>query len=901
MSMFEDPFHRRRSHCAARFLLAGLLLAASRLTAGIPEPETVFYGRIVNRTSGQEYLMVQGNLAWVIRKPDGQPMQLTAALTPLKDGEFSYRINVPHEALSSGLTVSSSSVPLPSQNATCSLLQISVDGAPARIMAPGESVFDVAQTTRATTHRLDLEVFTALPDANGDGIPDWWEDKYGQDDAMADTDADGLNNLAEFLGGSNPTEDNRIPTLETRELLVYGDGSTGMRLRAIDSDSQPSDLVYAVSAPPNNGTLFLRNTGSAAHPDQALATGDTFTQNDVNDGRLIFVCAAGGTDSSFGVSLRDENPAHPAADATVSLTVYRPDASLAGSQLDLTAGPLQGVSGAASLPVDELQLLSNYLLSRDAGFVVWDASRESRGQTLRAPSSALTAADYLQSYVPAHGPDRKQVFVGGTGNDDLSGSMESDVLAGGPGNDQLRGNGGADFFLFTGPQPGQDTVEDFDLLADTLDLSHLFSGSSSLLSDYLQVASAGNDSVLHINLAGAGATVGYNDASITLAGVNLQAADLYLLVDSGHLLVGNKQLPTRIDLVADLPVASENGPTAGSVTLVRSGWAGAGLTVNLQITGSAINGVDYAWLPAQVVFAPNQRMVSIAVAPYADAIIEPSESVQIMVQPGSGYAVGATGSGTVTIEDLAPLVSVEAVQPVAVLDTQRPGMILLRRSGVLDRTVIVRLRITGTASSGSDYAPLPSFVELASGQASYQLAVVPSTSAVLANGAESVRVTIVADPSYKLGDPASAGVSLVDHEMSFAGWAAAAFPGATTDLASFAGRDEGGQGIVNLLRYAFQLDPNNPSASMANCPKFEIQGDRFTVSFHRFAAATDLRYIVEASNDLRTWHATPDFVEPFLPAGQAEDSQMDTAWYRTTPYVSEANPMYLRVRVVYAP
>ena len=47
------------------------------------------------------------------------------------------------------------------------------------------------------------------PDSDSDGIPDWWEEKYGFDflspaDAVLDSDSDGLDNLSEFAAGSNP-------------------------------------------------------------------------------------------------------------------------------------------------------------------------------------------------------------------------------------------------------------------------------------------------------------------------------------------------------------------------------------------------------------------------------------------------------------------------------------------------------------------------------------------------------------------------------------------------------------------------------------------------------------------------------------------------------------------------
>lgn len=55
---------------------------------------------------------------------------------------------------------------------------------------------------------LDLHA-TATVDADGDGLPKWWEEDYGFNDALAtdatgNPDADGLTNLQEFAVGTNP-------------------------------------------------------------------------------------------------------------------------------------------------------------------------------------------------------------------------------------------------------------------------------------------------------------------------------------------------------------------------------------------------------------------------------------------------------------------------------------------------------------------------------------------------------------------------------------------------------------------------------------------------------------------------------------------------------------------------
>jgi hypothetical protein len=51
---------------------------------------------------------------------------------------------------------------------------------------------------------FDLNV-VAPPDTNSNGLPDFWETKYGITNPGADDDTDGQNNLAEYIANTNPT------------------------------------------------------------------------------------------------------------------------------------------------------------------------------------------------------------------------------------------------------------------------------------------------------------------------------------------------------------------------------------------------------------------------------------------------------------------------------------------------------------------------------------------------------------------------------------------------------------------------------------------------------------------------------------------------------------------------
>lgn len=893
------PNRRGGARLARLAGMCALLVICPGLRAGIAEPEAVFYGRIINRASGQVYLLSAGTLTWRLNSPNGPAITLSTALQPLKGGAYSYRLNVPHEALGLGLSVSPGVVPLAAQPAACSHLEIRVDGVPARILAPGGATFEVSQPARAATYRLDLEVATPLADSDGNGLPDWWENQFLTDDPLADPDGDGRNNRAEFLAGSDPNHDDRLPSLATRELRAYAGGTTLVTLRARDADSAAADLTYTLTRAPQRGTVYLRHAqADPENSDSALTAGATFSQADVNAGRLVFAHqdADGIAGASFQLTLRDENPSHPAATSEVAVTFYQPGNRISAADLaQIAAGLPLYAPRIAGLLADEQQMVVNYLLSHDLGYVIGDASTEALNQDLCAPSAAFSLAQYAAQYVPKYGRDRSHVLAGGTGQDRLVGGMEADVLIGGRGDDSLHGNGGADLYLFNSEEDGNDTFEDFNPdEGDVIDLSRVFTGIPTQLTNYLQLTAAGTNSQLRINFQGAGAS--YTDMVVTLAGRAF--ASLYDLVESGGLVTGDKVLPSRISIVATVPAASENGPPAGEFTLARSGAALAALTVNVQITGSAANGIDYAFVPAQVKFPPGERSVTVQILPYADTLTELAEVVALTVLPGDNYVAAAPASAQVTIEDLAPQLAIEALEPVAIKAGPVSGVFVISRGGVLDRSVLVRLNISGTAAKGIDYENIPTYVNLAAQQATALLFVEPKPSAVISNSAEYVEVSLQPDASYKLGKPAAARVVLVEEQLTLAEWRNRFFADASGSLLAFAREDPDQTGIQNLQRYAFGLHTKSPQVSPGG-PLFAVRDGRLTVTFRRPASVTDVQYAVEVSDDLVSWHAGAGYVEPFTPPEYANEPEM--AGYRIQRTLDETRTMFMRVRVSYTP
>ena len=874
--------------------------------AGISEPSTVFYGRIVNRTSGQEYQLTNGHLVWIINRPDGSQLTLATDVTTLRGGDFSYRLDVPHQALSSGLDISPNNVALTIQPTSCSNLQISVDGFPASIVAPGSAVFAVAQSLRASTYRLDLELFNPMLDSDGDGIPDWWANRYGLDDANADPDHDGWTNLQEFRRGTNPDQDNRIPTVGTRELRVYADGVSGLMLHAIDADSSPASLSYHLTSLPQGGTLYLRNgNAGAATNDQTLAVGAAFTQEDVNNGRLIFVHGGSSPASptSFAVTLSDEDPAHPAANAVVTLNICRPNYPDGTMQLASALAASVSVSAPlAGLSSDEQQMTVNYFLSRDQGYVIWDSSRSAADEQISVTSPGLTLQQYTQ-YIASYGHDRKHVLVGGVGADRLVGGMENDILIGGRGNDTLRGNGGSDRFVITSANDGNDNIEDFNPSeGDAIDISQVLQGSSTYLTNYVQISNAGSNSYLNISFQGTSGA--FTDMVIGLLGTHFTQNDLRTLVENGNLITGNKIFAPRISIAATIPSASQNGPASGLFTLTRSGGGDGALAVNLYVSGSARAGMDYDLTTPEVAFVsgptwqatflPGQKTAQVPVNPYG-TIMGGAKIAQVSVSSGSGYDLGTAVTASVTIEDLMPQISIEALSPsIAVKSDLTPAYFLINRGGIINQSVLVRLSIGGTATRTTDYDGVPTFVNLNAGETTSVITVTPKATGVLSNGIEYVQVSIQTNASYRIMTPSAARVFIVDQMLNFALWQQRYFPASSENWSTFAWEDPGQTGIRTLYRYAFGLNPQNPWSS-PGVPSYRILDGHLTVSFRRPLSVSDLDYVVEISDDLLHWRSSGADVESFSPALNTND--VETLWFRSKDPITQSPYQFMRVRV----
>ena len=109
--------------------------------------------------------------------------------------------------------------------------------------------------------------------------------------------------------------------------------------------------------------------------------------------------------------------------------------------------------------------------------------------------------------------------------------------------------------------------------------------------------------------------------------------------------------------------------------------------------------------------------------------------------------------------------------------------------------------------------------------------------------------------------------------------------------------DPDGDGIVNLLEYALNLDPRTASrAGLPTASTTTISNATYlTLTYTRVKSASDLTYAVEVSTDLLTWHSGATYTADVTTTDQSTTQQVTT---RTLSATNSATPkQYLRLRV----
>ena len=106
-----------------------------------------------------------------------------------------------------------------------------------------------------------------------------------------------------------------------------------------------------------------------------------------------------------------------------------------------------------------------------------------------------------------------------------------------------------------------------------------------------------------------------------------------------------------VNLKAKTKLNEKKAASGLKVTFSRVGDVSQPLLVHYDLRGSARNALDYAALPGVIEIPARKKSTRLVILPYRDGAGEPTETIEIELAPGEGYAVGRSAQITIALED----------------------------------------------------------------------------------------------------------------------------------------------------------------------------------------------------------------------------------------------------------
>jgi kumamolisin len=247
----------------------------------------------------------------------------------------------------------------------------------------------------------------------------------------------------------------------------------------------------------------------------------------------------------------------------------------------------------------------------------------------------------------------------------------------------------------------------------------------------------------------------------------------------------------------------------------------------------------------------------------------------------------------------APIVSVAATQPTAMVYGPVPGQFTVTRTSGTTAGLAVNYSLAGTAASGSDYTALTGTVTIPAGASSAAIAVNPLFNSQ-ASANRSLQLTLNSSASYLVGSPGAATVTITE-PTPYQAWKLNEF-GSNAYVANIGGdlADPNHNGVPNLLEYAFNSNPivdgSNPLPTES---MVQSSGNSYlAITYTQLNNDPSLTYTVQVTSDLTQqtdqWHSGPAYTTV---ASQQVNGNTTQVTVRDNTPISQAPKRFIRVQV----
>jgi hypothetical protein len=218
-----------------------------------------------------------------------------------------------------------------------------------------------------------------------------------------------------------------------------------------------------------------------------------------------------------------------------------------------------------------------------------------------------------------------------------------------------------------------------------------------------------------------------------------------------------------VTITATQAQANEAGLLAGQVMVNRTGSTAQALSVLLNRSGSASNGIDYEFVASSVSIPAGASSQLLEFRPLADNVVEGSESINLEILPSASYSVGAANSTSLSLLDDPPRVSIIVNDAEALELGLNPARISIARSGGNRASALTLfLSRAGSASNGNDYTFINGSTFIPADGNEVTVTVTPLADNVV-EGTEIVQLGIASNPgTYLVDGPTSVDLSMLD-------------------------------------------------------------------------------------------------------------------------------------------